>query len=232
MRIRVSAYTTNVSVPPNIPTSFVPKQSLDTPRRKMHGGNNIFLLFGLLIFGVSVALAGGVFGYQKYLESVIDVKEAALVSAEKTISNEVVEEYVRLKQRFVSGRELLDNHIALSQFFSTLESLTLQNVQFDDLTLLVAEDRSASISMDGIARNFNTLAAQSTAVAGERAFKRAIFSDITVNDNGTVGFTLTADIDPALITMNEDVPVEEPVVEAAPAPVATTTAPRAATTTP
>ncbi|HWH07399.1 MAG TPA: hypothetical protein VNU47_02675 [Candidatus Paceibacterota bacterium] len=222
-----------MSVPPNIPTSFVPRQSLDTPRRKMHGGNNVFLLIGLFIFGLSVALAVGVFAYQKYLESVVTVKEAALSSAEATISKDVVEEYVRLKQRFVSGRELLDNHVALSQFFAVLESLTLQNVKFDDLTLTVAEDRTASITIEGIARNFNTLAAQSSAVAGERAFKRAIFSDISVNDNGTVGFSLSADIDPSLIAMQEAAFAEEPVVEApAPAtPAATTTAPSQATTT-
>ena len=200
----------------------------------MHAGNNVFLLLGLFVFGISLLLGVGVFGYQKYLESVISVKETALRSAQATINNDVVEDYVRLKQRFVSGRELLDNHIALSQYFTKLEEITLQNVQFEEMTLLVAEDRTAAITVDGIARNFNTLAAQSTAIAEEKGFKRSIFSDITVNDNGTVGFTLTADIDPSLIVMSAT-PQTAPQVEApqtAPAPPATTTAPRATTTQP
>ncbi|HYE23486.1 MAG TPA: hypothetical protein VEA92_03545 [Candidatus Paceibacterota bacterium] len=230
-----------MAVSPTIPTSFVPKQPLDAPRRKMQPGDNIFLLVSILILSVSVVTAGAVFGYQKYLESVIEVKTTALDQARSQIDREKVENFIRLQQRFDSGKRLLDNHVTASRFFTLLETVTLQNVRFEDLTLTVADDRTASVELSGTARNFNTLAAQSNEIATKREFKRAIFSDIRINTNGTVGFTLTADLDAGLMRMRvegalatttpvvPEVPevVEEPVA----APAATTTAP-AGTTTP
>lgn len=231
---------TTVALSPSIPTSFVPKQPLDTSRRKQQGGNNLFLLIALMVLGVSVITAGAVFGYQKYLESVIKLKEAQLASAQEEISSDTVEEYIRLEERFDSARALLDNHLATSQFFTVLEEITLKNVRFDNLSFVVADDRTAKIELNGTARNFNTLAAQSNAVAADKNFKRAIFSGISLNPGGSVGFTLSADISPELMLMHA--PEEVPVVEPAPAPeaavpaatttAATTTKPAATSTKP
>jgi hypothetical protein len=122
---------------------------------------------------------------------------------------------------------MIANHTTISRFFSLLEDSTLQNVRFDDLTLEVAEDRTARIELSGVARNFNTLAAQSNAIAAEKQFKRSIFSGIDLNTNGTVGFTLTAELEPSVVVMGmPEAPVvipEPEVVVPPPAPVATTT---------
>jgi len=195
----------------------------------MQPGDNIFLLISILVLGVSVVTAGAVFGYQKYLESVIDVKTAALDQARNKIDRQKVEDFIRLQQRFDSGKKLLDNHITSSRFFTLLESVTLQNVMFDDLSLTIADDRTASVSLSGVARTFNTLAAQSNEIASKREFKRSIFSDIRINTNGTVGFTLTADLDASLIKMA--VPQAATTTEAA-APAAPVETPPAAPVAP
>ena len=230
-----------MAVSPTIPTSFVPKQPLDTPRRKMQPGDNIMLLGALLILGVSVVTAGAVFGYQHWLKSVIEVKTEALAQARAEIDERQVEELIRLQERFISGRELLDDHITASRFLTLLESVTLQNVRFDTMELLVADDRSATVSLSGAARNFNTLAAQSNEIAAQRDFKRAIFSEITLNTTGSVNFKLTAALDPSLIRMQKPAATAAPTEEVAPEapppaaeaqPVATTTATTPATTTP
>lgn len=215
-----------MAISPSIPTSFVPKQALDVSRKKQ-GGDNLFLLIALVILGVSVVTAGAVFGYLKYLESAVTLKNAALVEARTSINEERVEEYLRLKERFESGKDMIANHTTISRFFSLLEDSTLQNVRFDDLKLEVAEDRTARIELSGVARNFNTLAAQSNAIAAEKQFKRSIFSGIDLNTNGTVGFTLTAELEPSVVVMGmPEAPVVAPepeVVVPPPAPVATTT---------
>jgi len=201
----------------------------------MQPGDNIMLLGSMVILAVSMVTAGAVFGYQKYLESVIAVKTEALVQARAQIDERQVEEFVRLQERFISGRELLNDHVTASNFLSLLEAETLANVRFEDLELIVADDRSATVSMTGVARNFNTLAAQSNEIAAQRDFKRAIFSEISLNPNNTVSFTLTAALDPRLIRMQA--PAAAPVEEAAPVveeavpeqPAATSTAPAAPT---
>lgn len=219
-----------MAISPTIPTSFVPKQPLETQRRKMQPGDNLLLLGSLLIFGASLVTAGAVFGYQQYLNSVIEYKGSQLVAYEAEISSDVVETYIRLDKRFTSARTILDNHVALSYFFEELEKTTLKNVRFNSLIIDVAEDRTAKVTLDGVARNFNTLAAQSNKVAANPIFKRAIFADIGPNEDGTIGFSLTSELERDSIILGMPAPeaaapaVEEAAVEP-PAPTGTTTAP-------
>ncbi len=195
-----------MALPPTIPTSFVPKQPVATSSRKQQSGTNIFFIVGGVIAIISVALAAGVFGYEMYLKNARDQKSANLTQAQKEVNLDTVEGFIRLKSRLNTVQNLLDQHVLLSEFFDTLESRTLQTVRFSGLSLAVEEDRSAEIKMEGVARSFNALAAQSSMIAAEKRIKRAIFSDISVNENGTVAFSLTATLDPRLITSGDVLP--------------------------
>lgn len=219
-----------MALPPTIPTSFVPKQPVATSARRQQSGTNLFLIIAGVIAGISILAAAGVFGYELYLKNARDQKSAELTEAQRAVNIDVVEGFIRLKNRLNTVEVLLDQHIMLSEFFDTLESRTLQTVRFSGLTVKVNEDRSAEIQMEGVARSFNALAAQSSAIAAEKRIKRAIFSDIAVNDNGTVGFTLTASVDSRLITSGEvlpgisDTPSPAPAAPLQPAlPAATST---------
>lgn len=192
-----------MAIPPTIPTSFVPKQPVNTGARRAKSGSNLFLLISLGIAGISVLAAGGTFAYKLYLENLRTEKAAALEAAEEAINMDTVEDFIRLRNRLISAQTLLNQHVYLSQFFDVLEANTLQTVRFNSLAVSVADDRSAEITMDGVARSFNALAAQSEALATEKRIKRAIFSSITVNTNGTVAFKLSAEIDPRLIVSSD-----------------------------
>lgn len=219
-----------MALPPTIPTSFVPKQPVATSSRKQQSGTNIFFIIGGVIAIVSLLLAAAVFGYEIYLKNARDQKTLGLAEAQKAVNLDTVEGFIRLKNRLSTVESLLNQHVELSEFFDTLEARTLQTVRFSGLSVTVEADRSAEIQMEGVARTFNALAAQSSAIAAEKRIKRAIFSDISVNENGTVGFTLTATVDPRLITSGEVLPgiSDTPTV----LPAATTPAPQAATSSP
>lgn len=220
-----------MALPPTIPTSFVPKQPVATSARRQQSGTNIFLIIAGVIAGISILAGAGVFGYEMYLTNARDQKSQELTRAQQAVDINVVEGFIRLKNRLNTVEVLLDQHIELSEFFDTLESRTLETVRFSGLTVSVNEDRSAEIQMEGVARSFNALAAQSSSIAAEKRIKRAIFADISVNENGTVGFTLTASVDPRLITSGEVLPgiadTPSPAPAAAPAqpeaPAATST---------
>lgn len=231
-----------MALPPTIPTSFVPKQPVATTRRPKSGAN-VFMIIGSAIVIVSLVVAVGTFAYEFYLKSAHTSKAAQLEEAQNAVNIDTVEDFIRLRNRLSATETLLDQHVTLSEFFDVLETRTLQSVRFSGLTVSVDTDRSAEIEMEGVARSFNALAAQSTQFAAEKRIKRAIFSNIAVNPNGTVGFSLTATLDPRLITSAEVLPgISEPVVETAgpnivptqpTAPVgvpASTTAPKATTT--
>lgn len=221
-----------MALPPGIPTSFVPHQPVQPQfRRPQSTGNNIFLILGLVIAGVAAAAAAGTFAYQHYLTAQLNEKATELAAAQARVNETTIEDFIRLRDRLTNGSSLLTNHVLLSQFFDAVERLTLQNVRFNTLSLSVAGDHTAKLDVEGTARNFNSLAAQSTAFAGERAIKRAIFSGITLNDARQVTFRLTADIDSRLIIAGAT-GVSAPAADALSLPVAPVPAANATTTTP
>src|SRR3989344_6998649 len=183
-----------------IPTSFVPKQPVHTIARHARGTFGMLSLIAFFLAGAALIVSGGFFAYERYLIGARDGRAAELADAEQKISRDTVEGFIRLHDRLVSAEALVDRHVTLSAFFSLLETLTLQNVRFNSLALTVGDDRTAELKLTGIARNFNALAAESAALSGERAVKRAVFSDITVGNDGFVGFSLSALLDPAVVT--------------------------------
>lgn len=224
-----------MALPPTIPTSFVPKQPVAPAGRRQKRGTNILMLVGMGLALISIVLALGVFGFELYLKSARATKAAELARAQESVNIDTVEEFIRLKNRLSAVETLLDEHVELSEFFEVLEVRTLQAVRFSSLSISVNDDRSAEIEMEGVARTFNALAAQSTQFAAEKRIKRAIFSDIAVNQNGTVAFSLTATLDPRLITSADVLPgISEPQVPlpAAPGPSTAPVAPPATTTAP
>jgi hypothetical protein len=199
-----------VAPSPIIPTSFVPKQPVRSSGRFSKSGGNIFLIAGLFLAFLSILAAVGVFAYKSYLTSVRDSKKVAVEKAEQAIDSVAVEEFIRTRDRLTAAGTLLENHVAASRFFVLLERVTLTNVRFNTLSYTLADDRSASIEMDGVARTFNALAAQSSAFASEREVKRAIFSRIDVDDEtNTVSFTLSAELAPSLLAFTAEVAPQE-----------------------
>jgi len=216
-----------MALSPTIPTSFVPKQPVrPTAPRPRASGANLFLVISFFLLGAAVVGSVAVFAYQQYLKSVITQKEAQLQAAEEDINFATVEEYIRIRDRFTSAQELLDKHVALSQFLTVLEASTLANVRFSTFTFMLSDDGVPTIEMNGVARNFNALAAQSNAFGADTRIKSAIFSDITVNANNSVSFHVSANLSPALMVMMDPserpAPPETPIV-----PVGTTTPPAA-----
>ncbi|MES2994629.1 MAG: hypothetical protein V4681_01150 [Patescibacteria group bacterium] len=197
-----------MALPPTVPTSFVPKQPVATTRRA-RSGVNVFMLVAMIVAGLALLASAGIFGYLKFLESARDAKAEQLREAEASISRATVEEFLRLRNRFSSTGMLLDQHVALSQYFDVLETLTLQSVTFDSLKIATKEDRTATLEMTGSARNFNALAAQSSAFAAEKRIKRAIFSGISTQEKGLIDFTLSAELDPSVLIWRG--PVAPPV---------------------
>lgn len=223
-----------MALPPTIPTSFVPKQPVSSGMRKQKSGLNLLLIGSSALLGIATLVCAGIFGYELYLKGARDAKQAELAAAQRAVDIDTVEGFIRLRDRLSATESILNQHVELSEFFDVLEARTLQTVRFSNLIVSVSGDRSAEIEVEGVARSFNALAAQSASIAAEKRIKRAIFSGITVNDNGTVAFSLTATLDPRIITSGEILPGitdEEPVPAAAPVAPASPVSPGPATTT-
>lgn len=191
-----------MALPPTIPTSFVPRQPSATPSRangRSFASVAFFLATGLFI--LALVAAGGVFAYDQYLGSAIQSRASDLESFEKAVSPQTVEELVRLKDRLLISRDLLNDHVSLLSFFTLLEAATLQSVRFSSLSFALTGENAgaAEVELTGVARSFNALAAQSRSLAADARVRDSIFGNIKVNQDGTIGFTLTATLDRRLV---------------------------------
>lgn len=189
-----------MDIPPSIPTSFVPQSDVN---RREQGSVfvNVFGFIGYGLFVLTFLLAAGVFGYGRILNSTLASKNTELDKIESSIDPATVEGFVRLRDRLNSASSLLDNHIALSGFFSALETILPTPIRFTSLDLsLGGDNKVVKLSGGGLAKSFNTLAAASQAFATDGRIKNAIFSNIAVNKDSSVSFLLTATLDPKAVT--------------------------------
>lgn len=214
-----------MALPPTIPTSFVPYSASAGARTFRTDYSGAFRFFIIGVLGLSVLLAVGVFVYGRILVATESSKRSALEKAENDINTSDVENFVRLRNRLTSGGTLLNNHIAVSGFFSMLEKTMPTTARFSSLHVALDGTGKMKLFASGVAKNFNALAAVSSAFAADGRVKDAIFSGIVVSPkDNSVSFTLTAVLDPKLLAFNPIGPRDSSV--------ATTTMRTATSTTP
>ncbi len=207
---------------PQTPASFIPKKSLDTSARARNSGalGGLLFLVGVFLFIVSIVAAGATFAYKGYLVKSIADKSASLQKTKEAFDLSAIENLLRIDLRIKQAGTLLQRHVAASAIFSFLSLQTLQNLQFTSFNYALQDDGSAEVELEGIAAGFSTVALQSDQFAASKALKDIVFSDIAVDPQGKVTFTVTATVDPSLINYGKNLNM---VPGAAVQPQATTT---------
>lgn len=190
-----------MALPPTIPTSFVPHPASE--QRKFRADfTGAFGFFAYAVFGIVFLMALGVFFYGRILSADKASKDRELIAAEAKIDSKAVESFVRLRNRLSSSETLLDGHVAFSGFFTSLEKILPATVRFTALRLSIGQSGASRIDGGGVAKSFNALAAASTAFAEDGRIKDAIFSNINVNKDGSVSFSLSAALDREIIVFS------------------------------
>lgn len=208
---------------PQMPASFIPKKSLDSSTRVRNSGalGGLLFLVGVFLFVVSVVAAGATFAYKGYLVKSIADKSASLQKTKEAFDLSAIENLLRIDLRIKQAGTLLQRHVAPSAIFSFLSLQTLQNLQFTSFNYALQDDGSAAVELEGIAAGFATVALQSDQFAASKALKDIVFSDIAVDEQGKVTFSVSATVDPSLINYGKNLNVAPGVVQ----PEATTTPP-------
>lgn len=184
---------------PQVPTSFIPKKPLVSEGRSS-GAVGLVMLLAVLMFVASLVAAGGVFAYGKYLDKSIADKDAQLKRAEGAFDTASIVDLSRLDIRLREARDLINSHVAPSGVFTFLAATTLERVQFTSLTLNVADDGSAKILLNGVADSFSSLALQSDQFSSAKVLRDVVFSGISNDASGRVAFSLSASVDPSILS--------------------------------
>ncbi|MSR70439.1 hypothetical protein EXS62_00080 [Candidatus Kaiserbacteria bacterium] len=195
---------------PTPQSSFIPKQSLAAQSRGGMFGGLLFLL-ALGIFILSLAAAGGVFTYEKWLNGQLADKDASLRKDQGAFAPGTIQNYLRVDSRIVQARALLTRHVSPSVVFAFLSTIALEKVQFTSFELQLQGDGSGKIILGGVGDSFSTVALQSDAFGATRDLKDVVFSGVNVGEGGKVSFSVNATVDPALILYSRSLTAAAPV---------------------
>jgi len=194
---------------PKFQTSFIPKKPVVMTGQTRSGGMSLLLIISMIIFLVSLGLAGYVFLEKNLLiqkinsdQTTIETNKSGLVSDSLT-----VESLVQLNSRINVANSLLAKHIAISPVFNFLQTATLKSVRFKNFNFSFAGKNTnnanqISVQMSGVAKDWETIASQADEF-GKTDYNKIIagpkISNLSLNIDGTVSFLFSANVTPSFI---------------------------------
>lgn len=185
-------------------TTFIPKKNLtqeapQSPQSKARGAAlGIFPILAGIAFFIGIVAAGGAFTYELLLERRIETMRESLARSRGAFEPSLIVELRELDRRLSVANNLLRSHISVSPVFRVIEEVTLQSVKYDSFSYTF-QDSHAAIEMNGIARDYKTVAEQSQILGRNQFASDHIFSNFTLNNQGNVQFNLGITVGPELV---------------------------------
>ena len=167
-----------------------------------------------VVFLASIAFYAGEFGYKLYLTKQTESLKESINLAGDQFQSKTLAELTRTDGKLVALSDIIAKHTTLLPLFSALDSYTLETVRFTNFSFAHSGDRAPTIELAGDAAGYASIALQSDSFSKSGSFKDIVFSDLNLDQNGRVTFSLTATVDPALLALTTK-PVSD---SAAPAP--------------
>lgn len=191
-------------------TSFIPKKPLLTQSPIAHTRHqaSLSMVIAVFLFVLSLAGAGFVILWEKVLVKAQEDSKAKLSEIRNQFNPELIEELKRANVKIDLSKQLLRNHLASSEVFDIVSKLTIESVRFKSFEFNnAAGSKDASkdgirLTMKGEGSSFSSIAFQSdvlgksTQYGTNKLMKNPIISDLTVDQNGRVAFSLSAQISP------------------------------------
>jgi len=189
----------------NIKASFIPDKMPNTRRGDGRsavssggGAGDIFILIAIVTLAAVLALAAGVFLYDKFLTASVDKKNSQLQRAQKSFDQATIKELLRIDSRLQASDAVLANHLAPSELFNILEELTLKSIEYSSLEYSVGENGTIALKLSGKARSVNGVALQASIFGQHNAIINPIFSNLDLVKDG-VTFDVSATINPTAL---------------------------------
>jgi hypothetical protein len=186
----------------NFKTSFIPTKPVQAAAK---GGNlrgnkgvNLANAVSLIIFFVTLIVAGGVYAYNFTLQKKIESQNQQLADVQKLFNPDFINAATLLNNRIESVKTLLSNHTSPSQIFDLLEETTLPSVQLTSFSYKTAEDGQISISGNGVAADFDSIVVQSDKYGATGYLRDILFSNLQPSAEGS-NFNLSGTVDPDFV---------------------------------
>lgn len=178
----------------NFQTSFIPKKPLAQDKRSKVRKVSLFGFLATLIFFASLIAGGGVYLYKNSLTQRVSQMQRQLDAARNAFEPSLITELQRLDRRINAANGLLAQHIAVTPIFDALEADTLKSIRFTRFSYATPTDLSSPIMirMNGVARDYTSIALQSDQFSKNRNILDPIFSNLSLDERtGNVTFDLS-----------------------------------------
>lgn len=186
-------------------TSFIPKKPV-VDNHSSGSGISLFLLISIILFIVSVAVAGGVFVWKNSLVKQIAQNKTDLEAVRSSYEEGTINALIRLDDRIKQANILLSKHLAVSPVFLLMEKNILQKVRLKTLKFSYAPDNKIKVDLSGLARSYEVLSKQSDAFGSANLrdyISRPVISDFSLTPDGNISFNFNALVDPKLVSYTE-----------------------------
>ncbi len=187
---------------PKFQTSFIPKKPIDTDSRNrpiINTETDMLTLTANIIFIASLLLFGGLFLFSSLLDRQISQLDTELNSASSSIEPEKIREIIKNNSRIDKSLSILESHQATSRLLKFLGDSAIRRIKFSELSYQ-NRDNIPSITISSEVGSYNGLAYQEQILRESEYIKNHVFSDISLDDNGSVKFKFTGRIDPELVS--------------------------------
>lgn len=177
---------------------------MDQKTIKHSGGASVFMFISVIIFILSLAGAGFTFFWKDVLLKQQASYQVELEKAEKRFDIALIEKLKKANTKIDLANQLLKKHIAASEIFDIINSLTTEGIRFDnfEFTSPIATGDLARITVKGTGNSFSSIAWQSDVLGQSikygknKVVKNPVLGDLILDEKGNVGFTLTAGFNP------------------------------------
>lgn len=183
-------------------TSFIPKKPIVQSVSKS-SGVSLFLLLAIILFIVSVSMAGGVWLWRESLIKQIEKDKVDLLAAKDSYEEATITPLIRLDDRIKEANSLLSKHLAVTPVFALIQKNVVTNVQLKSMKFSFGGADKIKLDLSGVARNYDALSRQSDIFGSEQLrslISQPVISDFSLNPDATVSFNFSAFVASRLVS--------------------------------
>ncbi len=191
-------------------TSFIPKkpmaQSGEASNPSPKQGISLLMTLGVFLFIVSIAIAGGAYGWKYYLLQQRSTYVDTLTQREAQFSPDRIKLLSDTDKKISLAKSLIKNHLMISDIFNKIAHLTVDNIRFVSMSISSPDiSKPITVSMSGYGPTYQVVAFQSDALGQLEQYGlhnvvlNPVLTNPVQNQNGTISFDFSATINPSSI---------------------------------
>jgi len=179
-------------------SSFIPKGQIATtgsPSKK----TGLLGVVAASLFVLVIVLTAGLYAYKWITKNSIVSLQKELAAAEAGLDTETIQKMSAFSRKLASGKKLIIQHKAISNFLTFLSANTVKNIEFTDFNYTTTQDSGILVSLSGESLDYASLALEQNILEKESSIKQMSFGNLSLVEGGRVSFDLSVTLDPKMV---------------------------------